>query len=105
MGKPRNLKDVQRLIGCVVVLSRFISWLGKKGLPLYRLLEKFDSFEWTNEDKVAFDDLKHLLYTPPILAALAEREPLLLYITATSRVVSIALLVECTKEGSVQKVQ
>jgi hypothetical protein len=28
-------------------LSRFISRLGEKGLPLYRLLKKHERFSWT----------------------------------------------------------
>ena len=38
MGPIRNLKGVQRVMGCLASLSRFISHLGEKGLPLYRLL-------------------------------------------------------------------
>jgi hypothetical protein len=36
----RDLKGVQKLLGCLAALSRFISRLGEKGLPLYRLLKK-----------------------------------------------------------------
>ena len=35
---PTDLKQVQKLAGCVAALSRFISKLGEKALPLYRLL-------------------------------------------------------------------
>ena len=31
MGPIRNVKGVQRLTGCLVALSRFISWLGEWG--------------------------------------------------------------------------
>jgi len=37
MGLIQNIMGVQRVIGCLVVLSRFISCLGERGLPLYRL--------------------------------------------------------------------
>jgi hypothetical protein len=40
MGPIRDLKGVQRVLGCLAALSRFISRLGEKGLPLYRLLKK-----------------------------------------------------------------
>ena len=42
MGLIQNLKGVQRVMGCLTVLSRFISHLGERGLPLYRLLKKID---------------------------------------------------------------
>jgi hypothetical protein len=44
MGPIRDLKGVQRVIGCLATLSRFISCLGKRGLPLYRLLRKTNCF-------------------------------------------------------------
>ena len=60
---------------------------------------------WTEEAQVAFDDLKKQLSTRPVLAAPKEKEPLLLYIAATSQVVSVAIVVEREEEGKAQKVQ
>jgi hypothetical protein len=40
IGQVRNVKDVQRLMGCLVALSRFVSRLGEYGFPLYKLLKK-----------------------------------------------------------------
>jgi hypothetical protein len=42
MEAPRSQKKVQRLIRCMAALSRFISRLGEKGLPFYKLLKKVD---------------------------------------------------------------
>jgi hypothetical protein len=44
MAPIRNLKGVQKLMGCLTSLSRFISPLDEKGLPLYRLLKKSKNF-------------------------------------------------------------
>ena len=49
MGLIQNIKGVQRVTGCLAALNRFISHLGKRGLPLYRLLKKADHFEWMLE--------------------------------------------------------
>ena len=49
MGLIQNIKGVQRVTGCLAALSRFISHLGERGLPLYQLLKKADHFEWTSE--------------------------------------------------------
>src|SRR4051812_14499890 len=35
LQKPASIKGVQRLTGCVAALSRFISRLGEKAIPLY----------------------------------------------------------------------
>ena len=40
---------MQRLAGSAAAVSRFISRLGEKAMPLYRLLKKSDTFEWTDE--------------------------------------------------------
>jgi len=47
MGPIQNIKGVQRVIGCLTALSRFISRLSEGGLALYRLLKKADHLKWT----------------------------------------------------------
>ena len=105
MERPVRVHDVQKLTGCLAALSRFIARLGEKALPLYRLMKKSDTFEWTDEAQIAFDDLKALLSTQPVLTAPLSKEPLLLYIAATNQVVSTVLTVEREEEGKAYKVQ
>src|SRR3954469_4867671 len=105
MEKPKNLKGVQQLAGRITVLSRFISRMGEKALPFYQLLRKADKFEWTPKADDAFEDLKRLLSTSPVLVTPKEREPLLLYIAATYQVVSTILVVERPEEGKTHGVQ
>ena len=73
--------------------------MGEKALPFYQLLCKADKFEWTPEADDAFEDLKRLLSTLPVLVPPKEREPLLLYIVATHQVVSTILVVERPEDG------
>jgi hypothetical protein len=40
MGPIMDLKGVQRVMGCLAALSRFISHLGERELPLYHLLRR-----------------------------------------------------------------
>ena len=44
LAKPVCINDVQRLAGRVVALSRFISRLGDKAMPLYQMMKKVDDF-------------------------------------------------------------
>ena len=67
MEAPRSQKKVQRLTGCMEALSRFISRLGEKGLPFYKLLKKVDKFQWTSEAQEALDALNKFLTTPAVL--------------------------------------
>jgi hypothetical protein len=46
MAKPSNKKDVMKLTGMMAALGRFISKLGEKGLPFFKLLKKADKFMW-----------------------------------------------------------
>jgi hypothetical protein len=39
MKAPTCIKDVQKLTGCMAALNRFISKLGKRGLPFFKLLK------------------------------------------------------------------
>jgi len=105
MGPIHNLKGVRKVTSCLAALSQFISCLGERGLPLYRLLKKSDHFMWTPEVQEALDKLKALLTRPPILVPPTLGEQLLLYIAATTQVVSVALVVERAEEGRVLKVQ
>ena len=84
MRKPARLRDVQKFTGCLASVSRFLSRLGERVLPLYQLMKKTKSFEWNDQADEAFQDLKRMLSTAPVLAAPADKEPLLLYIAATS---------------------
>jgi hypothetical protein len=111
MEAPRSQKKVQRLTGCMAALSRFISRLGEKGLPFYKLLKRVDKFQWTSEAQEALDALKKFLTTPPVLkpprraTPIQPAEDLLLYISCTTHVVSTALVVERAEEGHAYQVQ
>ena len=94
MDAPATIKDVQKLTGCMAALNRFLSRLGERGLPFFKLLKRQDKFEWTIEATEALENLKQHLQSPPILTAPLPSEELLLYIAATTHVVSTAIVVE-----------
>ena len=91
---PTDLKQIQKLTGCVAALSRFISRLGEKALPLYHLLRRTEHFEWTDATTAGLEEIKAILATNPVLAAPNIGEPTLLYIAATYQVVSAVLVIE-----------
>jgi hypothetical protein len=91
--------------GCLAALSRVISRLDEKSLPLYRLLRKTKRFTWTPEAEEALGNLKALLTNAPILVPPATGEALLIYVAATTQVVSTAIVVERREEGHTLLVQ
>jgi hypothetical protein len=105
MGPIKDLKGVQRVMGCLAALSRFILRLGEKGLPLYRLLRKAERFTWTPEAEEALGNLKALLTNAPILVPPTVVEALLIYVAATTQVVSAAIVVERREEGHALLIQ
>ena len=68
-------------------------------------MKKVDRFEWTSKAQEALDMVKLLLTKAPILVPPTDGESLLLYIAATTQVVSVALEVEREEEGHALKVQ
>jgi hypothetical protein len=92
-------------MGCLASLSCFMSRMGERGLPLYKLLKTSDSFHWIEEMQKALDELKTLITKPPFLASPELGETLLLYIAATTQVISATLVVEREEPGIVYKVE
>jgi hypothetical protein len=70
MEAPATIKDVQKLTGCMAALNRFISRLGERGLPFFKLLKHQDKFQWMEETERALQDLKqHLQSTPTVTSS------------------------------------
>jgi hypothetical protein len=53
----------------MAALNRFISRLGERGLPFFKLLKHQEKFVWTPEADQALAQLKDFLSKPPILTA------------------------------------
>ena len=88
----RTVKKVQSLNGKIAALNRFVSKATDKCLPFFHTLRK--SFEWTDECREAFKDLKKYLSSPPLLSPSKPREELYLYIAVSQAAVSATLVRE-----------
>jgi hypothetical protein len=105
MKAPTCIKYVQKLTGCMAALNSFISKLGERGLPFFKLLKHQEKFVWTPEADQALAQLKDFLSKPPVLTTPRKGEQLLLYLTATTHVVSTAIIVERQEDGHAYLVQ
>jgi hypothetical protein len=94
ISRTTCLKDIQWLTGCVAAVSRFVSCLGEKALPLYKLLKKTDNFVWDEAADKSLQELKRILSSVPVLAAPTPSEPMFLYLAASNRGISIVIMVE-----------
>ena len=59
---PRNIREVQRLLGCLVYISRFISDLQLILIPISDLLKASTPFSWNQEHQDALDKIKVIIY-------------------------------------------
>jgi len=54
MVEPSTKKEVQKLIGRIAALNRFISKSAKHSLPFFKALRGKDKVEWGPEQSKAF---------------------------------------------------
>ncbi|CAN6694311.1 unnamed protein product [Malus baccata var. baccata] len=96
---PTNKVQLQRLLGKINFLRRFIANLAGKIQPLTPLLrlKDRDNFEWGPTHQQAFDSIKAYLTSPPVLVPPQRGKPLKLYISASER--SIGSLLAQNNEG------
>jgi hypothetical protein len=85
--------------------NRFISKLGERGLPFFKQLKHQEKFVWTTEADQALAQLKDFLSKPPVLTTPRKKEQLLLYLTATTHMVSTAIVVERQEDDHAYPVQ
>ena len=67
MKRPENKKAVQRLLGVVNYLSRYLPKLSDAAEPLRRLTEKESIFHWQSQQEDSFCTVKKLVTSSPIL--------------------------------------
>lgn len=65
---PQNKKELQRFLGIIVYLAKFIPNLSDKTLPLKVLLSKRNEWRWTSNEQRSFNKLKTLITITPVLS-------------------------------------
>nr|KYP55242.1 Retrovirus-related Pol polyprotein from transposon 412 family [Cajanus cajan] len=92
MQSLQTVKEVQRLAGRLVSLSRFIPKLAEKAGPIFPLLKKPKDFQWTDQCEKAFQSFKTFLTTPPILQRPNHKADLLLYLVVVESAISAIIV-------------
>nr|XP_027097521.1 uncharacterized protein LOC113717071 [Coffea arabica] len=64
---PASVREVRFFLGHAGFYRRFIKDFSKIGAPLFQLLQKDVTFEFNDKCEKAFDKLKELLTSPPII--------------------------------------
>ena len=85
----------------MAALSQFISHLGERGLPFFKLLKASQHFAWMEEADKAFVELKSFLTSPPIMTAPLDEEVMFI----STRVASTAIVVEREESSHTYPIQ
>lgn len=67
LREPSNVKELQRLLGMVTYLGKFIPNLSELTEPLRKLLHKETAWYWDHEQRQAFENVKRTLTSTPVL--------------------------------------
>jgi len=67
--EPRNVKDVRKFLGLANYYRRFIKDFARVARPMNVLTRKDVKWQWGVEQQKAFDELKRVFTTKPVLAA------------------------------------
>ena len=81
---PNNVKSLQRFLGMVTYLSRFIPNFSQAAAPLRELLEKDVGWHWEAQHEESFNSLKLSLTRAPVLKYFDLKSPICLSVDASS---------------------
>jgi hypothetical protein len=101
---PVSVKDVQKLMGRVATLNRFIPRAAERSLPFFQVLRSSKNFQWSEAQKQAFQELKDYLSNMTKLCPPEPKSPLLLYLSASNSTVSAVLVQEKEEEGKLKQI-
>ncbi|CAK1599497.1 unnamed protein product [Parnassius mnemosyne] len=92
MPTPKERKSLERFLGAVNYLSKFIPKYSERIFPLTRLLKKDTEWCWESEQQNAFDLLKYLISKSPVLALYDVSQPAVVSVDASSVALGAVLL-------------
>jgi len=98
MRSPKNIKDVQQLLGRLATLSRFVPRLAERTRPMVQLLRKVAKFSWDDRCEEIFKQLKDFLTSPMVIQKPRLDQPILVYLAVYEEAISVALVQEVENE-------
>lgn len=75
---PCNVRSLRSFIGMVQFCHKFVKDLNIILTPLYKLLQAHQKFIWSNECEAAFQKLKEILSSPPVLYSPSKNDRFIL---------------------------
>jgi len=91
MRSPTNLKEVQRLVGKLNALARFLPILAERTKPIVKLSKKAETFESNEQYERAFSQIKSVIAEPPILIKPLLAQPIIVYLATSHEAIGAAI--------------
>ena len=98
MQTPTNVTELQRVLGLVTFLGRYIPNLSARTAPLRQLLEKDIDWQWHSEQESAWNGIKEILSKHPVLQYYDESKALKVSSDASKDGIGAVLLQETNGE-------
>ncbi|XP_026688729.1 uncharacterized protein K02A2.6-like isoform X1 [Diaphorina citri] len=83
MQAPTNVKELQRFLGVVNYLGKFIKNLSQLTVSLRSSLKKNTSWSWTPNHQAEFENLKKIISSVPVLTYFDPNKPLTLSVDSS----------------------
>ena len=92
MRSPKNLKEIQQLLGRLRALSRFVPRLARGMRPMAQMLCKTAKFSWNEACKSIFTQLKEFLSSPTVIQKPRPDLSIMVYLVVSEEAVNAALV-------------
>lgn len=92
LKRPTNKLQLQRVLGTITYLGKFVENLSAITEPLRRLILKDTEWIWEHEQEEAFMKIKRIMMTPPVLAYYDVNANVTLSVDASSKAFGAVLL-------------
>ncbi|KAJ0175476.1 hypothetical protein K1T71_008635 [Dendrolimus kikuchii] len=92
MPNPKDKLSLERFLGMVNYLSKFIPNFSELSSPLRCLLKKGSEWTWDKTHESAVERLKEALCNAPVLAIYSSNQPVVVTVDASAKALGAALL-------------
>ena len=96
--EPKNMKDVRKFLGLTNYYRRFIKYFARVARPMNVLTRKDVKWQWKEQQQWAFDKLKQIFTTKPVLTVLDLDKEFRVEANASNYTTRGVLLMKCSDE-------
>ena len=92
MKPPTDKEELQRFLGMMTYLTKFIPNFSQLAAPLRVLLEKNTEWHWTQKQETSFESLKRMITNSPVLKFFDPKKPTRVSVDTSSKGIGAVLL-------------